>query len=131
MAAPLARARGGNVHVLHVLEEDVVAGEDTIELETRESAEQLLNASMVELRKSGMPVTGELLHTIGNHADAAARILERAAELDVGAIVIGPETERGALLTPVAGNLAEHSDAHVVVLHPAAGALGSQLPLAA
>lgn len=92
MAVPLARARGGDVHVLRVLEEDVVAGEDAVELETRESAEQLLDASVVEVRKSGIPVTGELLHTIGNHADAAARILERAAELDAGAIVIGPET---------------------------------------
>ena len=34
MAAPLARARGAAVRVLHVVESDVLAGEDTAELET-------------------------------------------------------------------------------------------------
>ena len=34
IATPLARARGAAVHVLHVIETDVTAGEGTVGLET-------------------------------------------------------------------------------------------------
>jgi MFS transporter, ACDE family, multidrug resistance protein len=34
MAVPLARARGGQVHVVHVVEEDIAAGEGAVELES-------------------------------------------------------------------------------------------------
>ncbi|MGN6166937.1 MAG: hypothetical protein ACTHQQ_02025, partial [Solirubrobacteraceae bacterium] len=128
MTVPLARARGGDVHVVHVLEEVVTAGEDAIELETSAAARALLEQSVAELRASGMAVTGELLHTVGNHADVAARILERAAELRAGAIVIGPDAHHGRLLTPAAAEIAERAEAHVVILHPAAGPLGSAQP---
>jgi MFS transporter, ACDE family, multidrug resistance protein len=127
MAAPLARARGGEVHVLHVIEEDVVAGEEAIELESDASAAELLAACVAELRESGMPVTGELLRSVGSHADVADRILERARELGAGAIVIGPDTRHGVLAAPVAAAVAERAEAHVLVLHPSAGALGRPL----
>ncbi|HYZ81903.1 MAG TPA: MFS transporter, partial [Solirubrobacteraceae bacterium] len=128
MAVPLARARGGEVHVLHVLEEDVIAGEDAIELETSREAREALESSVAELRRSGMPVTGELLRSVGGHAEVAARILDRAARLDAGAIVVGAETSHGPLLAPVAARIAERAQAHVIVLHPAAGALGRAQP---
>jgi MFS family permease len=128
MAVPLARARGGEVYVVHVLEEDVAAGEGAVELETSAAAQALLEKSVAELRASGMAVSGELLHTVGNHADVAGRILERAAELQAGAIVIGPDTHHGRFLTPVAAEIAERAQAHVVILHPAAGPLGSAQP---
>jgi len=127
MAAPLARARGGDVHVLHVIEEDILAGEDSIELESEDSAAELLAACVAELRESGMPVAGELLHSVGTHADVADRILERAGELGAGAIVIGPESRHGVLAAPVAAAVAELAEAHVIVLHPSAGALGRPL----
>ena len=41
MAVPLARARGQAVHVVNVIETDVLAGEDTAELETRAEANAL------------------------------------------------------------------------------------------
>jgi MFS family permease len=128
MAVPLARARGGEVHVLHVLEEDVLAGEDAIELESPRRAQEALERAVAELRRSGMPVTGELLRSVGGHAEVATRILDRAAQLDAGAIVIGPETNHGPLLAPVAARIAERAQAHVIVLHPAAGALGRAQP---
>jgi ACDE family multidrug resistance protein len=127
MAVPLARARGGEVHVVHVVEEDILAGEDTIALETDAVANELLAACMAELRESGMPITGELLHSFGTHADVADQILARAAELNAGVIVIGPETRHGPLAAPVAAAVAERADAHVIVLHPEAGALGRPL----
>ena len=64
-----------------------------------------------------MPVTGELLHSVGTHADVADRILERAEELAAGAIVIGPESRHGVLAAPVAAAVAQHAEAHVIVLH--------------
>jgi MFS transporter, ACDE family, multidrug resistance protein len=128
MAVPLARARGGRVHVLHVIEEDVVAGEDAIELESERSASKLLEACMAELRQAGVPVTGELLRSFGAHADVAARILSRAQDLDAGAIIVGPETRHGVLGAPVAAQVAERAHAHVIVLHPSAGALGRPQP---
>jgi nucleotide-binding universal stress UspA family protein len=124
MAVPLARARGGDVHVLHVLEEDIVAGEGDVAFETEESARDLLEASVAELRESGMSVTGELLHTVGSHADVAREILRRAAALDAGAIVVGPETKPGLLLSHVAAEVARAARAHVIVMEPEAGALG-------
>ena len=122
MAVPLARARGGDAHVLHVLEEGIVAGEDGVELESAVSARELLDGSVAELQASGMTVSGELLRAVGGHADVAERILRRAAELDAGVIVIGPETRQGLLLSPVVARVVERAQAHVIVLHPGAAA---------
>jgi hypothetical protein len=58
----------------------------------------------------------------------AARILERAEQLGAGAIVIGPDAHHGRLLAPVAATVAARARAHVVILHPAAGPLGSSQP---
>jgi MFS transporter, ACDE family, multidrug resistance protein len=127
LTVPLARARGGDVHVLHVVEEDILVGEDAIELENDSQATELLGACIAELRQSGRPVTGEVLHSFGTHADVAERILQRAGELEAGAIVIGPETRHGPLATSVAAVVAARSPVHVVVMHPSAGALGRPL----
>jgi MFS family permease len=129
MAVPVARARGGAVHVLHVVESDVIAGEDTVELETPAEARAVLDAAVAELRASGMPVTGEVLHSYGTHADVAERILRRAAELPAGMIVIGPESEHTPLSAGVAARIAASAPSHVIVLNPHAGALGR--PIAA
>jgi MFS family permease len=131
MAVPLARARGGAVHVLHVVESDVVAGEDAVDLETSDEAQAVLDAAVAELRESGMPVTGETLHSFGTHADVAERLLHRAAELAAGLIVIGPESEHATLGAGVAARIAAHAPTHVIVLNPRAGALGRPVPAAA
>jgi len=131
MAVPVARARGGAVHVLHVVESDVIAGEDTLELETPAEARAVLDAAVAELRASGMPVTGEVLHSYGTHADVAERILRRAAELPAGMIVIGPESEHTPLSAGVAARIAASAPSHVIVLNPHAGALGRPIAAAA
>src|SRR6266446_3565404 len=71
LAAPLARARGAAVHVLHVIETDVLAGEDTADLESPTHARALLDACIAELSEARVPVTAELLHSYGTHADVA------------------------------------------------------------
>jgi nucleotide-binding universal stress UspA family protein len=129
MAVPLARARGSAVHVLHVVESDVIAGEDGVELETPAEAGALLEASVDELREAGVPVTGETLHSFGTHADVAERILRRAAELRAGLIVIGPESRHATLGASVAARIAARAPSHVIVVNPRAGALGH--PIAA
>jgi len=123
MSVALARAQASTVHILHVIERDVVVGEDAIDLEATASAEDLLDACVAELREAGVPVAGELLHSVGTHADVAERILSRAAELAATTIVLGPETHRGPLAARVAAEIAARASSHVVVMHPDAGPL--------
>ncbi|HET8674060.1 MAG TPA: universal stress protein, partial [Thermoleophilaceae bacterium] len=127
MTVPLARARGSEVHVLHVIETDVVAGEAAVELETRSDAQQALDRSVATLSQAGVLVTGELLESIGGHADVAKAILSRSAELSAGLIVLGAESS-GALAGQVTAEIAASAPTHVVVINPAAGALGSPVP---
>lgn len=124
MTVPLARARATQVHVLHVVERDLLVGEDAVDLESAAAATELLEACTAELREAGVPVVGELLHSIGSHTDVARRILERAAELSATAIVLGPETRHGPLRGHVAAEIARDARSHVIILHPAAGPLG-------
>jgi ACDE family multidrug resistance protein len=127
MAVPLARARGSAVHVLHVVERDIVAGEDVVDRETAGEAGALLDACVAELRESGVPVAGELVHSIGTHADVAERILRRAEELGAGAIVLGPDRDEATIGARVTARVAGHAPAHVIVVNPRAGALGRPL----
>ncbi len=127
MTVPLARARGSAVHVLHVIETDVVAGEAAVELETRADAQAALDRSVARVRQAGVPVTGELLESVGGHADVANAILRRSAELEAGLIVLGAESS-GALAGQVTAEIAANAPTHVVVINPAAGALGSPVP---
>ena len=127
MAVPLARARGAEVHVLHVVEGDVLVGEDAVELETAAEARALLDACVAELRESGAPVTGELLQSYGTHADVARQILRRAAELGAGAIVVGPDSRQLTIAAGVTARIASRAPAHVIVVNPRAGALGRPL----
>jgi ACDE family multidrug resistance protein len=124
LAAPLARARGAAVHVVHVMETDVLAGEDTADLESPTRAQALLEACMAELRTAGVPVTGELLHSYGAHADVAAQILRRATDLGAGAIVLGPGTPHATAASSVNAYIAAQAPGHVIIVNPAAGALG-------
>ena len=131
IATPLARARGAAVHVLHVIETDVLAGEDTAELANPRHAQALLAGCVAELREAGVAVTGELLHSYGTHADVATQILHRAAELHAGAIVLGADTRHPVLTTAVTGYIAAHAPTHVIVINPNAGALGHPTPTTA
>ena len=124
LAAPLARARGAAVHVVHVIETDVLAGEEAADLESPTSAQMLLEACIAEVDKAGVPVTGELLHSYGTHADVAAQILHRARGVGAGAIVLGPETRNARSANSVNAYIATHAASHVIILNPAAGALG-------
>ena len=124
MAVPLARARGAHVRVLHVIESDILVGEDVAELETPAAAADLLAGCIAELDAAGVPVSGEVLHSYGTHADIAELILQRAAALSAPVIVIGPDTRHGPLASGVSAQIAARAPSHVIVVHPAAGPLG-------
>jgi ACDE family multidrug resistance protein len=123
MSMPLARVRATPVHVLHVVERDVVAGEDAIDLESSRAARELLDGCVAELREAGVPVVGELLHSVGTHADIATRILKRAAQLSATTIVLGPETRHGPVGARINALIAGSAPTHVLILNPAAGPL--------
>jgi MFS transporter, ACDE family, multidrug resistance protein len=131
LAVPLARARGAAVHVLHVAESDVLAGEDVADRESDDEARALLDACVGELRASGVPVGGELVRSVGSHADVAEQVLRRAVELGAGAIVLGPDSAHAALAARVTARVAGEAPTHVIVLNPRAGALGRPLATAA
>ena len=124
LAAPLARARGAAVHVVHVVESDVLVGEEVADLESSVQARALLEDCIAELDEAGVPVTGELLHSYGTHVDVATQILRRASELGAGAIVLGPETRQANAANSVNAYIAIHAPGHVIILNPDAGALG-------
>jgi MFS transporter, ACDE family, multidrug resistance protein len=124
LAAPLARARGAAVHVVHVVETDVLAGEDVADLETPRHAQALLESCVAQLSEAGVPVTGELLYSYGTHTDVAVEIVHRATDIGAGAIVLGPETHQ-ATTTGVNAYIATHAATHVIVLNPEVGALGA------
>jgi ACDE family multidrug resistance protein len=124
MTVPLARARGADVHVLHVIETDIVAGEDAADLQSTDDARSFLDACVSELREAGVPITGELLHSYGTHADVATQIMRRAADLHAGAIVLGPDTGHAALTAGVTAYIAAHAPSHVIIVNPLAGPLG-------
>ena len=101
----------------------MLAGEDTADLESPAHARALLDACIAELSEVGVSVTGELLHSYGTHTDVAAQILHRATDIGAGAVVLGPET-RHAAASSVNAYIAAHAPGHVIILNPAAGALG-------
>jgi MFS transporter, ACDE family, multidrug resistance protein len=129
MAVRLARARGTAVHVLHVVEHDVVAGEGDVPEESDAQAAQTLRACTAVLARAGVGVSGELLRTHGDHADVGRAILRRAAALSAGLIVVGPASRHGALASvlgpSVTAHIAEHAPCHVLVVNPQAGAVGA------
>jgi len=127
LAVPLARARGAAVRVLHVTETDVLVGEDVADRDSDEEARALLDACVAELGISGVAVAGEIVRSVGSHADVAERILRRAAEIGAGAIVLGPDSHDTALAGHVAARIVGQAPTHVIVLNPRAGALGRPL----
>jgi MFS transporter, ACDE family, multidrug resistance protein len=129
MSVRLAQARATPVCVLHVVEDDVLAGEAVAETETAEQARATLRECVEVFQRAGLRAGGELLRADGDHADTGRAILRRAAALSAGLIVVGPTSRRGALaalLGPsVTAHVAEHAPCHVVVVNPSAGALGA------
>jgi nucleotide-binding universal stress UspA family protein len=87
-AARLARERGAGVEVVHVHETDVV-GDQGADLESRQMAAAVLERRIAQLRDAGVAAGGEVLHAVGDHADAADAVLDRASAVGADTLVVG------------------------------------------
>jgi hypothetical protein len=114
-AAKLAAERGAPVEVLHVHETDVV-GDDAADLESRELAAAVLQRRLTQLRDAGVTAGGEVLHAIGDHADAADAVLARADAVGADTLFVGAPTRHAESLTTRARR---RGGMRVVVVDPA------------
>jgi MFS transporter, ACDE family, multidrug resistance protein len=114
-AARLAAERGAPVEVLHVRETDVI-GDEAADLESREMAAAVLARRLNQLRDAGVTAGGEVLHAVGDHADAADAVLDRADAVGADTLVVGSPTRHVESLTERAERRA---DMRVVVVDPA------------
>lgn len=95
-AARVALLRGRPVHVMHVLETDVV-GDDAIARESGAAARATLHARLDQLHRAGVTADGEVLSVAGRHADVASLIAHRATDTGASVIVVGRPAERASL----------------------------------
>jgi MFS family permease len=95
-AARVALLRGRPVHVMHVLETDVV-GDTAVARETGDAARATLKARLGQLEAAGVTADGEILSVAGRHADVASLIAHRATDTGAGVIVVGRPAERTSL----------------------------------
>jgi nucleotide-binding universal stress UspA family protein len=114
-AGRVARARGTSVHVVHVRETRVFAGE-AAELESELAARAVVDDALAHL--NGTPKTGEVIDVLGHHADAAEAILELAKRTAPAAIVAGRAGAHGGELgaPSLTTVLVEHAPCDVVAV---------------
>lgn len=113
-AAGLAAARGARVEVVHVLETDVV-GEDAVDLESRSGARAVLDAHVGHLTRRGIRAHGALLQAVGDHADTARAVLDRASAAGADVVLLGQAQHARHSLT---SRLAGRDDIEVIVVGP-------------
>jgi MFS transporter, ACDE family, multidrug resistance protein len=114
-AGRVASARGTAVHVVHVRETRVFAGE-VAALETDDEAQAIVDAALTRL--NGTPKSGEVIDVLGHHGDAAEAILELANAMHPAAIVAGRAAGHGGELgaPSLTTVLVEHAPCDVVAV---------------
>jgi nucleotide-binding universal stress UspA family protein len=115
-AVELARAGGGTVHVLHV-REVFYPVRPTVQGDTPEEAQQLVDGIVEELRGAGVTAEGSVRPSTGG--SPASAILEQAREFGAGMIVVGSHGHSalgGLLLGSVAHKLTQLSTCPVLVV---------------
>ncbi|MEV0720511.1 MFS transporter, partial [Asanoa sp. NPDC050611] len=88
-AAGVARDRGAPLEVVHV-RETVVVEELAVDPEPLESARAALAAHLDRLAAAGIAASGQLLHSVGDHATAARVLAAHASDVDARTVVVGP-----------------------------------------
>ena len=119
-AAAIARRRGGPLEIVRVRETTVIE-ELAIDVEPTDVARAALREHVAVAERSGVPVTGLLLHSVGDHAAAARVIARHAAAEQAGIVAVGP-SPRGRTLQFANGSftatLAVHTPCTLVLVHP-------------
>ncbi|HSO51961.1 MAG TPA: universal stress protein [Actinomycetes bacterium] len=112
----LARAGGGSVHVLHVLELYYPVP-PTVQGDTAEEAQALVDGIVEELKGAGVTAEGAVRPSTGG--SPAGAILEHARELGASLIVVGSHGHSalgGLLIGSVANKLTQLSACPVLVV---------------
>ena len=89
VARDLAKLSGGNVHLLHIREHEVVYSRlgGSFETETKEEVESLLAKEVRVLRGSDVTTTAKVVYA--RHQDTARVIVEEAENASADVIVMG------------------------------------------
>jgi nucleotide-binding universal stress UspA family protein len=119
-AERVARARGAAVHVVHVRETRVIAG-DVADLEDRDAAGAIVDAAVMRLTRAGITgATGEVLHVTGHHGEAADAVLDLADRTAPQAMIVGRPTHSEPGAPSLTTALTERAPCDVVVVARAA-----------
>ncbi len=118
--ARVARQRDLPVHLLHVREIEIVA--ETVQaLDSERDARELLDSRVAQLCGEGVEVDGEVADSVGHHPEVARLVLDRAARLEVPAIVLGASSHpglQGLLGGSVVREVSRHAGRPVLVIDP-------------
>ncbi|MEV8069604.1 MFS transporter [Streptomyces sp. NPDC085995] len=102
-AARIARDTGSPLEVVHVRQTAVVE-EQAVDVESADRAKAAVTAHLDRLAAGGVPATGQILTSVGDHA-AAGRVLARhAAEVHARVIAVG-RSPRGPVAQFTDGSL--------------------------
>jgi MFS transporter, ACDE family, multidrug resistance protein len=119
-AARLAQDSGSPLEIVHV-QQTAVVEEQAADTETTDRARAAVTAHLDRLAALGIPLTGQILGSVGDHA-AAGRVLARhAAEVGARAVAVG-RSPRGPLAQFADGSfttaLTQSADCPVVLVDP-------------
>ncbi|MQY36517.1 hypothetical protein SRB17_45190 [Streptomyces sp. RB17] len=102
-AARLARDTGSPLEVVHV-QQTAVVEEQAVETETTEQARAAVVAHLDRLAGHGIPATGQILCSVGDHAAAGRALAQHAARVGARAVAVG-RSPRGPLAQFADGSL--------------------------
>ncbi|MFE9614163.1 MFS transporter [Streptomyces sp. NPDC006012] len=119
-AARLARETGSPLEVVHV-QQTAVVEEQAVDTETADQARAAVTAHLDRLAALGVPATGQILGSLGDHAAAGRALARHAADVGARAIAVG-RSPRGPLAQFADGSLtsalAQAADCTVVLVAP-------------
>ncbi|MFL4908915.1 MFS transporter [Streptomyces sp. MMS24-I2-30] len=119
-AARLAREAGSPLEVVHV-QQTAVVEEQAVDTETADQARAAVTAHLDRLAALGVPATGQILGSVGDHAAAGRALARHAAEVGARAIAVG-RSPRGPLAQFADGSLTtaltQAADCTVVLVAP-------------
>jgi K+-sensing histidine kinase KdpD len=119
-AAGIARRTGEPLEIVRVRETTVIE-ELAIDVEPEDAARAALREHVAIATQLGVPSTGLLLHSVGDHAAAARVIARHAAAGRARIVAVGP-SPRGCATQFAAGSftatLAVQTPCTLVLVHP-------------
>ncbi|GAA3379394.1 MFS transporter [Streptomyces sannanensis] len=94
-AAQLALDTGSPLEIVHV-QQTAVVEEQAVDTETTDQARAAVTAHLDRLTTRGIPATGQILTSVGDHAAAGRALAQHAADIHAGTVAVG-RSPRGPL----------------------------------